>query len=654
MGGTDVTLKPLDYAIVILYFVILFTVSSFSTVLKLVKRCQRKQVASTPRPNEQEMTEIVPSKQEAEDEEKEEGEQSNEETAEPPSQTLQIPDYRETQQDEEQENPADYFLNSGGTAWWAVACTYFASNIGSDAIVGTAGAASYTGAPVALFDWLSAVLCFPLLTFFILPTFLKSKIFTMPEFIQLRIGPLSRLYLAGIHLFRFTAWIGGMLYSGQVVCETLLGWNKYLATACLVILTGAYTSVGGLRAVVITEVMQTVLILGGTITALVLSLNAVGGWTTLREELPPFWFQVYQTGEKFELPSYPFPWWSMTFGLPILAINYHCYDQEMTQRGLSAKNLKHGTLGTITAAYLKYLPPLLYVFPGMIARVLDNTKGWNELGCARPDYYVGDCEHKDKAFILLVKHILPTGVKGVMLACILAAMMSSLAALFNSSSTIVTMDIYTKIKGIDPRTAHKDKSLVWVGRISAAGACLVGVAWVPVLKLLHHGLLDFVQEIASVSAPPMMVLFTAALLLPPGRISDLSAVATLGIGHAVAIFMVIMRATAVLPGALNWFVQDYMFACTFTFCISVIVLLICLVTVSKEPEYPKPQQGAADGAGETIATNLLAGEEEENEQFDVLGMWNTALAEKDKFAIATVVLAVGVVGIYAFICITLR
>eukprot|EP00854_Cymbomonas_tetramitiformis_P001497 gene1497-2125_t len=343
------------------------------------------------------------------------------------------------------DNPNDYFLATRDTSWWAVACSYFASNIGSDAIVGTAGAAATCGLPVALFDWGSALIAFTLLAYLYLPAYYRLGIFTIPEFLQRRYGNGMRTYLACISIFVYTFRIGANLYAGGVVLTTVLGWSKFLSLWFLIACTGAYVVIGGLHAIIVTEVLQTAFLGLSSIIMMLYSLRAVGGWAALLEKLPGFWLVLLQDGDAFEWEPAPYPyrWLSMLLGFPFLTCFFHCADQEMVQRGLASRNLDHARGGAIAAGFLKILPPFIFVFPGMIARVLDTEEGWGELGCGSD--YKGTCSSADRAFPLLVNRLLPSGLAGIVVATLLVALMSSLAAVFNSISTVFTLDIYQKI-----------------------------------------------------------------------------------------------------------------------------------------------------------------------------------------------------------------
>ena len=308
---------------------------------------------------------------------------------------------------------SDYFLASRDVAWFAVGASLFASNIGSEHLVGLAGSGAGSGLAVGHFEWLACLILL-LLGWLFVPFYLKSGVYTMPEFLEKRYNSAARTYFTWVSVIGYVLTkISVTLYAGGVVIRAVTGWSFYTAAIVLIVVTGLYTIFGGLRAVVYTEVLQAIVLILGSVTLMIIGLQHVGGFAALQAKVSTFTLPDGRPANFFSMwkPSnHPdFPWTGIIFGAPILGIWYWCTDQHIVQRVLAAKNIKQARTGTIFAGYLKILPVFIFVLPGIIAVAL-----FPELK-----------NSADSAYPTLVTRLLPAGIKGLVLAGMLAALMSS-------------------------------------------------------------------------------------------------------------------------------------------------------------------------------------------------------------------------------------
>src|SRR5436309_5818338 len=262
-------------------------------------------------------------------------------------------------------NTADYFLASRDAAWWAIGASLFSANIGSEHFIGLAGSGAASGLAVGHFEWLASLIILVLGWIFV-PFYLRSKVYTMPEFLERRYNRSCRVYLAGISLVAYVfTKIAVALFAGALVLQAVLGWSMWKSALALVIATGIYTVAGGLAAVIYTEVMQTVVLIVGALTLMVIGLGRVGGMSGLEAQVPTDLFHMMKP------PSHPdFPWTGIFLGAPILGLWYWCTDQVIVQRALAAKDEGHAKAGTVLAGFLKILPVFMLVIPGLVARAL--------------------------------------------------------------------------------------------------------------------------------------------------------------------------------------------------------------------------------------------------------------------------------------------
>ncbi|XP_009886835.1 PREDICTED: sodium/glucose cotransporter 5 [Charadrius vociferus] len=365
-----------------------------------------------------------------------------------------------------------YFLAGRDMAWWPIGASLFASSEGSGLFIGLAGTGAAGGIAVTGFEW-NATYALLALAWVFVPVYISSGIVTMPEYLQRRFGgERIRMYLSGLSLLLsiFTK-ISTDLYSGALFVQVCLGWDLYLSTVLMLVVTGLYTIAGGLAAVIYTDALQTLIMVLGAILLAVKAFNEIGGYPNLEEAYLKAVPSKIVPNTTCHLPradamhlfrdpvSGDLPWTGMTFGLSIMATWYWCTDQVIVQRSLSAKNLSHAKAGSILASYLKMLPLFVIIMPGMISRVLYP----DDVACVDPEECTRVCGAavgcSNIAYPKLVVELMPSGLRGLMIAVMMAALMSSLTSIFNSSSTLFTMDIWRKLR---PRAGERE--LLLVGR----------------------------------------------------------------------------------------------------------------------------------------------------------------------------------------------
>jgi SSS family solute:Na+ symporter len=409
---------------------------------------------------------------------------------------------------------ADYFLAGRDVGWLAIGASLFASNIGSEHLVGLAGTGAASGLAVGHFEWLACLILL-LLGWLFVPFYLRSGVYTMPEFLERRYNAASRWYLTTISIVAYVLTkISVTLYAGAIVVREVTGLGMWTSATVIVVATGAYTIAGGLRAVIYTEVMQTFVLILGSLLLTFLGLQALGGWSGLEARVPADFFSMWKPSDH---PA--FPWTGIVFGAPILGVWYWCTDQAIVQRVLAARNVTEARRGTIFAGYLKILPVFIFVLPGVIAAALYT----DVQGAAA-----------DTAFPALVTRLLPAGLKGLVIAGMLAALMSSLASVFNSCSTLLTWDVYRKLK-----PAATEKQLITVGRVATGVLVVLGLAWIPFMKYISSQLYIYLQSVQAYIAPPIAACFLLGLFFR--RLNGTGAMASLCTGFVFGALRLILE-----------------------------------------------------------------------------------------------------------------
>src|SRR3954463_5738419 len=389
---------------------------------------------------------------------------------------------------------ADYFLASRDVGWVAIGASLFVSNISTEHFIGLAGFGASSGLAVGHFEWLACLIVL-LLGWVFVPFYLRSNVFTMPEFLELRFNRACAVYLAGVSIIAYIfTKISVHLYAAGVVLERVVGWNPLTAALILVIATGIYTIAGGLAAVIYTDLVQTLILIAGAVILTVIGLDRTGGFARLPAAGPANYFHMIKP-----MSDPDFPWTGIFFGAPILGIWYWCTDQVIVQRVLSAKDEGNAKAGTIFAGFLKILPVFLLVLPGIIAVAL--YKPMFNFG---PH---GEVTNGDIAFPTLILNLLPTGLVGLMIAALLAALMGGMASVFNSTSTLVTLDFYKKL-----RPEASEKQLVLIGRVATGLMVILGIAWVPLISRISGQLYIYLQSVQAYISPPIAACFILGIL----------------------------------------------------------------------------------------------------------------------------------------------
>src|SRR4051794_2366753 len=485
---------------------------------------------------------------------------------------------------------ADYFLAGRDVGWLAVGASLFASNIGSEHLVGLAGTGAASGLAVGHFEWIA---CFMLLLlgWLFVPFYLRSGVYTMPEFLERRYNSAARWYFTWVSVVGYVLTkISVTLFAGGVVMHAVTGLDLWTSAGLLIVVTGVYTIVGGLRAVIYTEVAQAVVLISGSAALMFIGLHDVGGWAGLQAKLPADFFSMWKPANHPD-----FPWTGVIFGAPILGVWYWCTDQHIVQRVLAAKNVGEARRGTIFAGYLKVLPVFIFVLPGMVAAALFTDV---RSGAA------------DSAYPALVTRLLPAGFKGLVLAGMLAALMSSLASAFNSCSTLLTWDVYRKLK---PQASEAE--LVTFGRGSTILLVGLGLAWIPFMKYVSPQLYIYLQSVQAYIAPPIAACFLFGVLST--RLNGTGAMSALitGLVLGTARLVLELRKAHLTPGsALAWFAGiNFLHFAALLFVLSTVIL----VGVSYATA-PPPAARVNDLTYRTAAVSSAADDDPAKRQVNVL------------------------------------
>ena len=418
-------------------------------------------------------------------------------------------------------NTEDYFLAGRNVGWFVIGASIFASNIGSEHVVGLAGTGFSSGTPLAHYELHAWIVL--LLGWLFLPFYMRSGAFTMPEFLEKRFDSRSRWFLSVFSLFAYVLTkVSVTIYAGGIVVSELLNLDFWIGAIGIVVFTGIYTIIGGLKAVVYTETLQTVVLILGSVIITYLGFQEVGGWNELTKtvtELSPDHFNMWRP-----MNDPDFPWTGLLIGGTIVGIWYWCTDQYIVQRTLAANNIVIGRRGAIFGAYLKLLPILIFLIPGIIAYALtiQNPEMFNVIDS-------NGIERADRAFPMLVTTLLPVGIKGLVAGGLMAALMSSLASVFNSCSTIFTIDIYKKIK-----PEKSEKYLVNIGKIATLVIVVLGIAWIPIMEKIGGGVMyQYLQNVQAYIGPPVTAVFLLGILWK--RINAQASIVTLSAGLVLLI-----------------------------------------------------------------------------------------------------------------------
>ena len=510
----------------------------------------------------------------------------------------------------------DYFLAGRNLGWFLVGASIFASNIGSEHVVGLAGAGATSG--VALAHYELHAWCLLVLGWLFVPFYSRALVYTMPEFLGRRFSPTARWVLSVITLVAhvFTKFAVS-IFAGGVVFATLLPevslrlggatFNSFwIGSVAVLLLTGLYTVLGGMRAVAYTDAVQTFVLVIGSGLLTLFGLAKLGGWHELRHVLDPdlfnlwkplvpagmegTWAPVKETGRIAWYFNGNYPWLGMLFCAPIIGLWYWCTDQYIVQRALGARDERTARRGSIFAAYLKLSPVFLFIIPGLIALALAKTGRVPGLSVMVDAQGNAIPQAAQAAFPLMVKDLLPAGLRGIVVAGLLAALMSSMAGAFNASSTLFTMDLYTKF-----RPNASQHQLVWVGRAATVAMVVISLLWIPVIQGAR-GLYDYLQGVQGYLAPPIFTVFVFGIF--NRRLNSKGCLAALLVGFVLGVFRLAVDTPVSLhlpgfadgytAGSFLWIVNNlyFQYYSLFIFIVSVIVMVV----VSYATAPPRPEQ----------------------------------------------------------------
>ena len=504
----------------------------------------------------------------------------------------------------------DYFLAGRNLGWFVVGASIFASNIGSEHLVGLAGSGATDGVAMAHYElhaW-----CLLVLGWIMVPFYARSRVFTMPEFLERRFSPTARWVLSIISLVAYVLtkiavgiFAGGIVFSVLLPDINFMGLDSFwIGSFLVIVLTGIYTILGGLRAVVYTDTVQTIVLVFGSILVTIFGLHALGGWGQLREicgsdmfnlwkplvpaDIEGTWAPVRESGRMAWYFNDNYPWLGMLFCAPIIGLWYWCTDQYIVQRALGAPNERAARRGSICASFFKLLPVFIFIIPGMICFALAASGKMPAIQEALLDSQGEIIRDKaQSAFPMLVVTVLPVGVRGIVVAGLLAALMSSLSSVFNASSTLFTMDFYSRFR---PKASqHK---LVWIGRIATAVMVLIGLLWIPVIRG-GKGLYDYLQGIQAYLAPPIFVVFFLGVFMK--RLNAKGCLTALIIGFLLGLFRLAVDTPAKLiadftyqQGSFFWVINNIFFQYY-----SLVIFIVCVVVMilvsylTEPPSYEK-------------------------------------------------------------------
>ncbi|MDI6698796.1 MAG: sodium:solute symporter [Candidatus Saccharicenans sp.] len=509
---------------------------------------------------------------------------------------------------QKEKTTTQYFLAGRHLGWFIVGASIFASNIGSEHLVGLAGSGATDGVAMAHYElhaW-----CLLVLGWMMVPFYTRSRVFTMPEFLERRFSPRARTVLSAISLVAYVLTkIAVGVFAGGVVFSVLLpevhwfGLDSFWVGSILVIvITGLYTVLGGLSAVAYTEAIQTIVLIIGSALVTIFGLKMIGGWSELRsivggemfnlwKPLVPHgvagtWAPIKEAGRMAWYFNDNYPWLGMLFCAPIIGLWYWCTDQYIVQRALAAKNETQARRGSIAASYFKLLPVFIFIIPGIICYGLalsGKIPALQQQLIGPEGQIIRD--QAQQAFPLMVAHVLPVGVRGIVVAGLLAALMSSLAGVFNASSTLFTIDFYSRIK----KNISQEK-LVHVGRIATTVMVLIGLAWLPVIRG-GKGLYDYLQGVQSYLAPPIFVVFFLGILNK--RLNGKGCLAALYTGFILGLFrLAVDTPVKLIPGfqypegSILWIINNiyFQYYSLFIFLVSVAVMFAVSYATEKPDE----------------------------------------------------------------------
>ncbi len=451
----------------------------------------------------------------------------------------------------EKKTTRDYFLAGSRLPWYAIGLSMVASSISTEQFIGEVGFAYSYGLAVANWEWL----IFPALTvliWFFAPFYIRGNVATMPEFLERRYGVAPRSIFAVLTVLSYAVVnLPLVLYGGGLALDHAFGIDVWYGVIALALVTGAYTVYGGLSSVVWTDVFQCVLLLAGGVLIFVMGLLKVdGGWDA-----------ILSTGDRAHLilpADHPeLPWTAMVALALSTNVWYYCTNQYINQRCLAAKDEWHAKMGMVFCGFLGILLALCVTFPGLIAYAINPN-----------------LEDPNKAYPFLITTLLPPSLRGLLLAALISAIMSTISSLVNSTSTVFTIDIFQRFVG----KGMPESQLIGVGRITGAAVLVVGVACVPLVRMWEH-IFAYCQEVWVLLAGPTVAVFMVGILWR--RATNAAATITLAVSFPLVAVPFIQKRNPFLPGPIeNIFVFGLL---TAVLCV-VLMVVVSLFTAASDPE----------------------------------------------------------------------
>jgi solute:Na+ symporter, SSS family len=515
---------------------------------------------------------------------------------------------------------SDYFLAGRNLSWWIIGASIFASNIGSEHIVGLAGSGARDGVAMAHYEF--HAWCLLVLAWVFVPFYARSLVFTMPEFLERRFSVHSRYVLSVVSIITFIVTkIAVGIFAGGVVFSTLLPELQisigglvidsfWIGSVLVIVLTGLYTALGGMRAVAYNDAVQVSVLIFGSALLTIYGLHTLGGWSELKrlcgsdmfnlwKPLTPAgvestWAPIMEKNAAGQLVKQAwyfnsnYPWLGMAICAPVIGLWYWCTDQYIVQRALGAPNEKVARRGSIWAAVLKLFPVYLFIIPGLICFALAKSGKVPGLEIVYDAATGKATQHSQAAFPLLVQYLLPVGLRGIVVAGLLSALMGSLAGVFNACSTLFTVDIYEKLR---PKASQNE--IVNMGRIATAMMVVIAIMWIPVVKGATS-LYNYLQTVQGYLAPPIFVVFFFGVFWK--RLNAKGCLWAIIIGFAVGLFRMAIDTPVTLglekngyaEGSFLWIINNINFQ-YFSILITIISAAVMVIVsyMTEAPDYSK-------------------------------------------------------------------
>ena len=524
---------------------------------------------------------------------------------------------------------ADYFLAGRNLSWWIIGASIFASNIGSEHIVGLAGSGAKDGVALAHYEF--HAWCLLVLAWIFVPFYARSLVFTMPEFLERRFSVRSRYVLSVVSIVTFiVAKIAVGIFAGGVVFATLLPEMQidlaghvvdafWIGSVIVIVLTGLYTALGGMRAVAYNDAVQVTVLIGGSALLTFYGLNKLGGWSELKalcgsdmfnlwKPLTPAgvastWSPVIEKNAAGDLVKQAwyfngaFPWLGMAICAPVIGLWYWCTDQYIVQRALGAPSEQVARRGSIFAGVLKLFPVYLFIIPGLICFALAKSGKVPGLESVYDPATGKATAVSQAAFPMMVKYLLPVGLRGIVVAGLLSALMGSLAGVFNACSTLFTVDLYQKF-----RPLASQHQIVRTGRIATVIMVLIAMAWIPVVKGAP-GLYNYLQTVQGYLAPPIFVVFFFGVFWK--RLNAQGCFWAMIVGLALGLFRMLVDTPVTLgmggyaEGSFLWVINNI----NFQYFSILITLVSALVMVAVSYATPEPDYAKMKGLTYATATS---------------------------------------------------